>query len=442
MSDQRPVQAIPLISRALLVRRGELPGLVGGFAFFFCLLCSYYVLRPVRDEMGIRGGVENLEWLFTGTFVLMLGAVPLYGWLASRFSRRRLVPTVYGFFIACMAGFAVWLESGLTPAWAARAFFLWLSVFNLFVVSIFWSLMADLFDNEQAKRLFGAIAAGGSVGAIAGPGLTAALAERLGPSGLLPIAAAVLAATLPCLWVLVRWQDRHGHGGQEQGAALGGRVLDGLRSVLGSRYLQGVGGFIWLYTTLATFLYFAQAGIVADTFGDTGSRTAAFAWIDLATNTLTVGAQLFVAARLIRAVGLPATLALVPALLVGGFLVLAAAPVFAAIAAVQVVRRAGNYALARPGREMLFTPLSRSEKYKAKNVVDTLIYRGGDAIAGWLYAGLGGLGLAVPGVALVAVPISGAWAVLGWWLGRARDARVAEQAADEGGITPASAAAK
>jgi len=427
MPTDRPAQAIPLFSRALLVRRGELPGLVGGFLFFFCLLASYYVLRPVRDEMGIRGGVENLEWLFTGTFVLMLGAVPLYGWLASRFPRRRLVPVVYGLFIACMAGFAVWLESGLTPAWAARAFFLWLSVFNLFVVSIFWSLMADLFDNEQAKRLFGAIAAGGSAGAIAGPALTSVLAARIGPAGLLPIAAGVLALTLPCLWALVRWQDRHGHAGAGDRAALGGRVLDGVRAVAGSRYLQGVGGFIWLYTTLATFLYFAQAEIVADAFADTGTRTAAFAWIDLATNSLTLVGQLFVAARLIRVAGLPTTLALVPALLMGGFLVLAAAPVFAAIAAVQIARRAGNYALARPGREMLFTPLTRSEKYKAKNVVDTLIYRGGDAIAGWLYAGLGGLGLGVPGVALVAVPVSGAWAALAWWLGRARDARVAAQ---------------
>jgi len=427
MAADRPFQAIPLISRALLVRRGELPGLIGGFVFFFCLLASYYVLRPVRDEMGIRGGVDNLEWLFTGTFVLMLGVVPLYGWLASRFPRRRLVPVVYGLFIACMGGFAVWLESGVAPAWAARAFFLWLSVFNLFVVSIFWSLMADLFDNEQAKRLFGAIAAGGTAGAIAGPTLTSLLAERLGPAGLLPIAAGVLALTLPCLWVLVRWQDRHGHAGAGGAPALGGRVLDGVRAVAGSRYLQGVGGFIWLYTTLATFLYFAQAEIVAEAFADTGARTAAFAWIDLATNTLTLGGQLFLAARLIRAIGLPATLGLVPTLLMGGFLVLAAAPVFAAIAAVQVVRRAGNYALARPGREMLFTPLTRSEKYKAKNVVDTLIYRGGDAIAGWLYAGLGGLGLGVPGVALVAVPISGAWAVLGWWLGRARDTRVADQ---------------
>ena len=425
-SDDRHVA---LFSRVLLVQRGELAGLLGGFLFFFCLLCSYYILRPVRDEMGIRSGVETLEWLFTATFLVMLAAVPIYGFLATRFPRKYLVPVVYGLFIACIMGFSLWLESGSAPVWAARSFFVWLSVFNLFVVSIFWSLMADLFDDEQAKRLFGAIAAGGSLGAIAGPGLTGLLASHLGAEGLLPVSASVLALTLPCLAMLLRWQaGRPGQdSGRAKGEALGGGVLDGLRAVGGSGYLQGVCGYIWLYTTLATFLYFAQAEIVARAFADSAQRTAAFAWIDFATNTLTVGFQLFVTARLIKALGLSNALALVPAVLVGGFVILAAAPVFAAIAAIQVVRRAGNFAIARPGREMLFTPLSRSDKYKAKNVVDTVVYRGGDAIAGWMYAGLAALGLGVSGIALVAAPVAAGWSVLAWFMGRAREARVAAQ---------------
>ncbi len=417
---------IPLLSRAVLVRRSELPGLVGGFLYFFFLLCSYYMLRPVRDEMGVRGGVENLQWLFTATFFAMLVAVPIFSALASRFPRRRLIPAVYGFFIACIFGFWGWLESGVASLWAARTFFVWLSVFNLFVVSVFWSFMADTFDHRQAARLFGAIAAGGSAGAILGPGITAGLAAEIGPAPLLPLAAGVLALTLPCMFGLARWSHRRRDGGPQAGAAeqpLGGGVLEGVRAVAGSRYLIGICLFIWLYTTLATFLYFSQAEIVKAAIPDSGERTSVFAAIDLATNTLTVGIQLFATARLVERVGLARTLALVPALVAFGFLALAAAPALAVIATVQVVRRAGNYALARPGREMLFTVVSRMEKYKAKNFIDTVIYRGGDAIAGWAFTGLSAAGLGLRGTALVAVPLALAWLVVGYWLGRGHRAR-------------------
>jgi len=409
---------VPWLSRAVLVRRNELVGLLGGAAYFFFLLCSYYMLRPVRDEMGVRGGVENMQWLFTATFVAMLLAVPVFAALASRFRRTRLIPAVYGIFIACILGFWVWLESGMGPAWAARSFFVWLSVFNLFVVSVFWSLMADLFDDRQSARLFGAIAAGGSAGAILGPGLTGALAQQLPPEALLPLSAGVLALTLPCMLVLTRWSWRHGHGsGAASDESLGGTLLEGVYAVVGSRYLLGICVFIWLYTTLATFLYFIQAGIVSDAFGDSGDRTSVFAAIDFTTNALTVGIQLFVTARIVRRFGLQRALALVPLIVAAGFLVLAAAPVLWAIAGVQVVRRAGNYALARPGREMLFTVVPRMEKYKAKNFIDTVVYRGGDAIAGWLYAGLSVLGLGVTGISLAAVPLALVWAAIGHRLG-------------------------
>ena len=414
---------IPWLSRAVGVRRSELAGLLGGFAYFFCLLCSYYMLRPVRDEMGVRGGVENLQWLFTATFFGMLVAVPIFAALATRFRRTRLIPAVYGIFLACIAGFWWWLESGVAPAWAARSFFVWLSVFNLFVVSVFWSFMADLFDHRQAARLFGAIAAGGSAGAILGPAITGVLAQRLDPAALLPLAGGVLALTLPCMALLASWSRRHGGAdAASSDAALGGTLLEGVSALMHSRYLIGICAFIWLYTTLATFLYFTQAGIVADAFGDSGDRTSVFAAIDLITNALTVGLQLFATARIVQHFGLGRALAFVPLIVGVGFLALAAAPVLWTIATVQVVRRAGNYAIARPGREMLFTVVPRMEKYKAKNFIDTVVYRGGDAIAGWVYAGLSALGLGVTGISLAAVP-----AAIGYRLGirqrdRARDA--------------------
>ncbi|MFW6086475.1 MAG: NTP/NDP exchange transporter [Myxococcota bacterium] len=409
-----------LLSRVMLVRRGELPGLIGGFLYFFFLLCSYYILRPVRDEMGVRGGVENMQWLFTGTFVAMLLAVPAFGALAVRFRRSRLIPVVYGVFVACILGFWLWLRADVAMAWGARTFFVWLSVFNLFVVSVFWSFMADLFDDEQAGRLFGAIAAGGSLGAVAGPAITGVLAQRMEPSALLPLAAGLLALTLPCMGMLERWsRRRQGTARQETGTEgpLGGTVLEGVRAVMGSRYLLGICGFIWLYTTLSTFLYFIQAEIVERTFADSGDRTSAFAAMDFAANALTVAIQLLVTARLVRRLGLGRALALVPVLVTAGFVALAAVPGFLVLATFQVVRRTGNYAVARPGREMLFTVLPRMQKYKSKNFIDTVVYRGGDAIAGWIYAGLAALGLGVTGISLAAVPLAAAWGVVGYRLG-------------------------
>lgn len=434
MSDPFPPadDRVPLLSRVVPVRRSELPGLIGAFLYFFCLLCSYYMLRPVRDEMGVQGGVGNLQWLFTATFFAMLAAVPLFAALASRFPRQRLLPVVYAFFIACIGGFWLWMESGSAMAWAARAFFVWLSVFNLFVVSVFWSFMADLFDDRQATRLFGAIAAGGSAGAILGPGITAVLVQRIGPADLLPLAALVLALTLPCIAGLNRWAHRRADGGARPDGnerPLGGTILEGVRAVAASRYLAGICIFIWMYTTLATFLYFTQANIFEQAIPNSDDRTSVFAAIDLATNTLTVGIQVFVTARLVQWLGLGRTLALVPVIVAAGFLALAAAPVLAAIAVVQVVRRAGNYALAKPGREMLFTVVPRMQKYKAKNFIDTVIYRGGDAIAGWVFAGLSAVGLGLQGISLAAVPLAAAWAYTGYRLGRRReaDARAREE---------------
>lgn len=384
--------------------------------YFFCLLSGYYLLRPLRDEMAIQAGVDHIQWLFSATFLVMLAAVPLFGWASSRWPRQRLVPLVYLAFIACLLGFYLWLQTA--DLWASRAFYVWVSVYNLFVVSVFWSLMTDLYSQQQGKRLFGLIAAGGSLGAIAGPGLAASLAQTLGTLPLLLASAGLLGVAAGLAWWLAREQSNE-RPNERPGEALHGGIWDGALELAGQRRLQGIALFIWLYTTLATFLYFQQAQIVATAFDNPADRTTTFALIDLAVNTLTLLLQLLITGQLLQRIGIGRSLALVPGLLALGFAVLALSPVLAVLAAVQVVRRAGNYGLTRPAREVLFTGVDRSARYKAKNFIDTVVYRGGDALAGWLFTGLKSLGLGAAGIAVLSVPLALAWAALGLWLGKA-----------------------
>lgn len=409
--------------RLLSAQPGELRALALSFAYFFCLLCSYYVLRPVRDEMGIQGGVENLQWLFTATFITMLCVVPVFGWVCSRYARAKLLPIVYGFFILnILAFYTSYRFEILPPQYLARAFFVWVSVFNLFVVSVFWSFMVDLYDNEQAKRLFGFIAAGGSAGAVVGPVLTTLLVKPMGPVNLLLVSAVFLSLALVCIYGL----RVCAHGSRNAPEGLGGGIFDGIGRVVRSPYLLGVCGYVLLYTTLATFLYFTQAEIVRDAFTDSAERTRVFALMDLATNGLTIGLQVFVTGRLTQRMGLPVTLALIPALVVVGFVVLSIYPTLIILACVQVVRRAGNYAFARPGREMLFSVLDREDKYKSKNFIDTVVYRGGDAVSGWVYAGLSGIGVLASGIAALGAALAVLWMLTGWKLGRARQRKEPE----------------
>jgi len=329
------------------------------FLYFFCLLGGYYVLRPVRDEMGIQAGLDNLPWLFTATFIAMLVAVPVFGWAAGRFPRRILLPAVYGFFIVNLLVFFWVFKTGFSVSVTARVFFVWLSVFNLFVVSVFWSFMVDIFTREQSRRLFGVIAVGGSLGAIAGPALTAKLATILGVYNLLLVSVGMLGIALICIWRLRLWA--RGASTADDAGALEGRWWDGLARVVQSRYLWGVCIYILLYTTAATFLYFIQAHIVEGAFADSAQRTRVFALIDLATNILTVALQLFFTSRIVARWGLAVLLGVVPIIAAAGFLTLGWAPVLVVIATVQVLRRAGNYSLARPGREMLYGVLPSPE---------------------------------------------------------------------------------
>jgi AAA family ATP:ADP antiporter len=423
------------LRRLVDVREQEVRALLWACAYFFSLLCAYYILRPLRDEMGIAGGVKNLPWLFTGTFLGMLAAVPLFSAVVARFPRRVFIPLTYRFFALNILGFFALLWSGIGVEWVARAFFIWTSVFNLFVISVFWSYMADLFRNEQGRRLFGFIAAGGSLGALAGPALTAMLAGPLGTSNLLLVSAALLEFAVLCVNRLNRWSAAQappiasapiagaGHSGPaaDADAAIGGGILAGFRNVASSRYLSGIALFILVFTLTSTFLYLEQAQIVRDSSDDPAQRTAIFARIDLLVNGLTLAIQTLLTGRLIRRWGVGVALAFVPILTGAGFALLAAAPVLTVLMVFQGLRRAADYAITRPAREILFTVVSREDKYKSKNFIDTVVYRGGDAASGWLFAGLSAVGLGLGSLAWAVLAASLAWWGLAVWLARQQD---------------------
>jgi AAA family ATP:ADP antiporter len=409
------------LRRIVRAGHGEIGVSLWSFAGFFCLLCGYYVLRPLRDEMGVQGGVENLPWLFSATFAAMLAVVPAFGFAASRLPRRRLVPWVYFFFIANLLVFYALFSTGFAPPAVARAFFVWVSVFNLFVVSLFWSLMADLFRPEQAARLFGFISAGGSCGALAGPTLTALLAVPLGTANLLLVSGFFLASALFCVRALVRRSEaRDGPGVDATVAAdsIGGTTWSGIAEILRSPYLLGIVVYVLLYTVLFGFAYLELARLVAAAYHESAQRTALFARVDLVVNVLTLLGQLFLVARLVEKLGVGVALALLPALGLAGFAAIALVPMLATLIVFQVLRRAADYAVARPAREMLFTVLTREAKYKSKNFIDTVVFRGGDTASGWVYAALKGLGLSLAGLAAVAIPGALLWLAVGLWLGR------------------------
>jgi AAA family ATP:ADP antiporter len=409
------------LARLIVAEPHEVPAVLGGHVLFFLLFAGYFMLRPVRETFGIAGGVDNLQWLFTGTFVATLVVVPLYGWVASRMPRRRLLPILYTFSAVVMAGFATSLAIDPDNVWTARAFYIWLSVMNLFVISVAWSLMADLFEPEQGHRLFGQIAAGASLGGLAGPLLSGLLVAPLGEAGLLYFSAFLLLATLPCVRYLLSWHDRHCRpNAAERRDRIGGSIWAGLTLIARSPYLLAISAFVLLLTTASTFLYFEQARIVEAAFPDRTAQTQVFASIDVAVQSLTILVQIFLTGRIARRLGVTVLLVAVPATMMFGFGLLALAATFPMLAFVMIVRRVGEYALVRPGREMLFTSVDDETKYKAKNAIDTFVYRGGDAIAGWAYAGI--VAVATTGtVALAGAALAGLWAAVGYAIGRRHD---------------------
>lgn len=421
-TGDRPAGRYALLRRVVRVERREAAAALWSAGLFFLVLASYYVVRPLRETMGLQGGVDKLQWLFTATFVAMLVTVPVYSWVVARWPRRLLIPRVLRFFVACLLGFFAAFE--LLPAGpavvAARVFYVWAAVFSLFVVSVFWEFMADVWRREQGERLFGFIAAGGSVGAVFGPLLTGFAAPRIGNAALLLVSAAGLELGALCVRRVIRAaaaadvrEDR-----SEDEAPVGGGIWAGFTLALRSPRLLGICGFVALLSLTGTFLYFEQQHIVAAAIADPVERTVLFSRIDLLVNAVTIGLQALAFGRLLPRIGLGWTLAALPLVTLAGLVAMAAAPVLAVVVAVQVTRRASDYALAKPAREVLFTQVSREAKYKAKVFIDTVVYRGGDVVSSWLFKGLEVLGLGLAGLALVAAPVAGLWAVFAVWLGR------------------------
>ena len=400
------------------VRPQERRALGWSLLYVFSVLSAYYVLRPIRDEMGVQGGVENLPWLFTGTLLGMIALNPLFAALVKRLPRDRFIALSYRFFSFNLLLFAagLYLSSETQDVWLGRAFFIWLSVFNLFVVSVFWALMVDVFDTEQGKRLFGFLAAGATLGAIAGSTITASLVREVTATTLFFASMVLLEVAVFASRRLSFKQKK-----EEEQAHIGGGVLAGIAHTLRSPYLLNICLFLLLFTVTSTFLYFQQATIARDSFADRASRTAFFAQVDLMVNVLTLTVQLFFTARILRRLGVALTLGILPLFTLLGFAVLALSPTIAVVVVFQVLRRAANFALARPTREVLFTVLPREDKYKAKSFIDTVVYRAGDQVGSWSYLLLSSFGLGIAGVALVAVPLSAAWLANSLWLGRSAE---------------------
>lgn len=402
------------------MKPGEYRKVALAFASFFLLLFGYYILRPVRDEMGVQTGVENLQWLFTGTFLFTLLIVPIFGWAVKRIPRAYLLPAVYGFLIANLLGFMLAFSAGITK-FSAGAFFIWLSVFNLFVVSLFWSKVSDSFSTGESHRLYGYIAAGGTVGALAGPALTAYLARHVSSAYLLGIAAVALAGSSACMVILGRL---HTAGtptspGSPDGRPIGGSLWAGIPLTLKNPYLRGIALLIICYSAVSTVLYVEVADMARDLYPDSGERTRFFATLDLSTNSLALAVQVLGTRKIVISKGLRFTLALVPGIVFAGLALTGFLRRFPFLAVVQVIHRAGNYSLMRPGREMIFTTVDPEGRYKAKSFIDTTVYRANDAASSWIVSALRAGGLNA--IFFAGLPAAALWFFTGYRLGGRHD---------------------
>jgi AAA family ATP:ADP antiporter len=391
-------------------------------AGYFLLLGSYYILRPVRDTVATVFGTASLQNLFTATFIGTLIFSPLFGALASRLRLSRLLPGVFWFWLLNVALFAILFRAVPESRWLGASYYVWFSVVNLFMVSVFWSLMVDLFSPSQATRLFALIAAAGELGAIAGPLLTRALVGRLGLPGLLLVAAAAFLLLIALVYALMREKQRLRAAGEPVQAStldhdLAGNPFDGFRELFRSRYALAQSGFMLLMTWINTVAYFFQTDIVAHAFSGIAARTQAIADIDLMVNILSALILLFGLSRLVQRFGVTAALVLNPLLMVAAFFGIIIAPSLLMIQAVQVVRRVAQYAIARPSREMSFTVVPQASRYKTKNVIDTVVYRFGDLSSAWMQAGLRALGVGLSGTAVLGVAASLVWGAVAAGLG-------------------------
>jgi ATP:ADP antiporter, AAA family len=414
-----------LLSRVVDVKREELPALGWTWLYFYLALAAYYVIRPIRDEAGLAGGVANLQWLWTGTLIAVTLSNPAFGALVARLPRVKFVSWSYRFFALNLVAFFFLLRvaTGEENIWLGRAFYVWTAVFNLFVPSVFWAFMTDIFTRDQAKRLFGIISAAGTLGAMTGSMLTATLAAHIPPIYLLLVSAAVIELSVFAVRRLSRLSERvreaRGLASGEQ--IIGGSVVAGIRNAVSSPYLLGISFYMLTFTILSSVLYFQMLGIVDRTISDRAARTVFFARVDLLTNGLAFVGQLLAFSNLMKLLGVTLTLAVLPAVSAAGFALLGTYPVVAVVVAFQAIRRAGEFAVARPTREVLFTVLPREDRYKTKNFIDTFVYRLGDQLGAWSQTALGVAGVGLIGIAWLAVPVSLVWMANGLWLGRRQE---------------------
>ncbi len=422
-----------IFNKIVDVKPNEVRALWLGFILFFVVLAGYYVIRPIRDNIGATQ-FENLWWMFTVVLVAMIVANALFSMIVARMSRRKFIPIAYRFFILNLVIFFVLMQfmpPGKQP-WVDGCFFVWVSVFNLFATAVFWGFMTDIFTNEQGKRLFGFIAVGGSLGGMLGPLITASLVHRVSTGVLLLICAGMLEIAAQSIRFFPAEFRRSDSKSAEDAAAaekpIGGKFWDGVTHICKSPYLFGLFVFILLYTLTSTWTYFQQSELTKVGFADRAARTAFFAKLDLSVNTLTLLLQIFLTGRLMKFLGVTVTLLFMPVLSLFGFAAMGLVPVLAVLAVFQVARRASTFAFMRPAREVLFTVLRREDKYKAKSFIDTFGYRCGDQFGAWSYGGMQALGLGLSTISYIAVPVVACWCALGVWLGRKQRALADAQA--------------
>jgi AAA family ATP:ADP antiporter len=426
-----------LFAKIVDVKPEEVRALWLGFVFFFVVLAGYYVIRPIRDNIGATQ-FENLWWMFTVVLLVMIVANALFSSIVSRMSRRTFIPIAYRFFILNLIIFFIlmqYMPPGKQP-WVDGCFFVWVSVFNLFATAVFWGFMTDLFTTDQGKRLFGFIAVGGSLGGMLGPIITTSLVHRVSTGVLLLICAAMLELAAQSVRFFPA-EFRREDSNPEQDAAekpIGGKFWDGVTNICKSPYLFGLFLFILLYTFTSTWTYFQQSELTRAGFVDKASRTAFFAKLDLTVNTLTLFLQIFLTGRLMKFLGVTVTLLFMPVLSLFGFAAMGFAPVLFVLAAFQVARRASTFAFMRPAREVLFTVLRREDKYKAKSFIDTFGYRCGDQFGAWSYGGMQHFGLGLSTISYLALPVVAGWCALGVWLGRKQRVLAEAQQSKQAGI--------
>ncbi|MDJ0750307.1 MAG: MFS transporter [Woeseiaceae bacterium] len=415
-----------LFSEIFGVRRDELVAAAWSFVYFFCVLSSYYIIRPIREEMAVGGGPNTIPLLFVGTFVTMIFATSIFGWVASRFPRRTFLPWVYLFFIVNMlifwAVFSGARDSGQDYVWLGRVFFVWVSVFNLFVVSVFWSFMADIYTREQGRRMFGVIASGGSIGALAGGVVTSSLVTVIGFEDLPAISAAILLFSLICIGRLKNWVHRSHEEEIEQTVEsekpLGGNPFAGITHLFSSKYFLAISLMSIVASLLGTALYMFRAELIESAILDPDVRIQFFSNMNNASNILATVSQMFLVKQVVTRFGIGRALFLFPLASIIGFAVLALEPTLIVVAVLDVVRRGLGFGFAKPSTDMLYSVVTPEEKYKTKNAIDTAIYRGGDVVGTWTIRLLSVIGLGIAGIAIVMVPVAMVSAVVALWLGR------------------------